>query len=210
MKFEKLNENKIRIIVSTQDLIEKHIDFHSFMSSSLESQDIFLDILDKAEKEIGFVTKNYKVRIEAFAMNNEDFIFTVTRITEKNETEPNKYGKVKFKRKKATVSMKLAVYKFSCFDDFCQFALAVQNSSIKSINNACKSIILYTYKNYYYLTFSDINVEYKYYNKLFSLITEFSTYVNNSELFASKLCECGKVYFKNNAIKLCEKYFCKR
>ena len=75
MKFEKLNENKIRIIVSTQDLIEKHIDFHSFMSNSLESQDIFLEILDKAEKEIGFVTKNYKVRIEAFAMNNEDFIF---------------------------------------------------------------------------------------------------------------------------------------
>ena len=208
MKFEKLNENKIRIIVSTQDLIEKHIDFHSFMSSSLESQDIFLDILDKAEKEIGFVTKNYKVRIEAFAMNNEDFIFTVTRITDKNEKENNKYGKVKFKRKKITTPIKQSVYRFSSFDDFCHFTLAIKNSSIKNINNACKSIVLYTYKNYYYLVFSDINVNYKHHNKLFSLITEFSTFINTSELYASKLCECGKVYFKNNAIKLCEKYFC--
>ena len=53
MKFEKLNENKLRIIVSTKDLIEQHIDFHAFMSSSLETQDIFLDMLDKAEKEVG-------------------------------------------------------------------------------------------------------------------------------------------------------------
>jgi adapter protein MecA 1/2 len=208
MKFEKLNENKIRIIVSTQDLIEKHIDFHSFMSSSLETQDIFLDILDKAEKEIGFVTKNYRVRIEAFAMNNEDFIFTVTRITEKNEKEPNKHGKIKFKRKKVAASVKQSVYRFSCFDDFCNFALAVKNSCIKNINNSCKSIILYTYKDNFYLVFSNINSEYKYHHKLFSLITEFSTYVNNSELFESKLSECGNIYLKNNAIKLCQKFFC--
>ena len=208
MKFEKLNENKIRIIVSTQDLIEKHIDFHSFMSSSLESQDIFLDILDKAEKEIGFVTKNYKVRIEAFAMNNEDFILTVTRITEKDEIELSKHNKIKFKRKKIATSVKQSVYRFSCFDDFVSFALAIKNSCIKNITNSCKSIILYTYKDNFYLVFSNINSEYKYHQKLFSLITEFGTYVNNSELFESKLSECGNIYLKNNAIKLCQKYFC--
>lgn len=208
MKFEKLNENKLRIIVSTQDLIEKHIDFHSFMSNSLESQDIFLDMLDKAEKEVGFVTKNYKVRIEAFAMNNENFIFTVTRLTDKNEKEPLKVNKLKFKRKKTHNCVKQSVYKFSSFEDFLTFVSAVQNSPIKNIGNACKSIILYTYKSNYYLVFSDINMEYKHYNKLFSLLTEFSTYVNNSELYASKLCECGEIYFKNNAIKTCQKYFC--
>ena len=208
MKFEKLNENKIRIIVSTQDLIEKHIDFHSFMSSSLESQDIFLDILDKAEKEIGFVTKNYKVRIEAFAMNNEDFILTVTRITEKDEIELSKHNKLKIKKKKIATSVKQSVYRFSCFDDFVSFALAIKNSCIKNITNSCKSIILYTYKDNFYLVFSNINSEYKYHQKLFSLITEFGTYVNNSELFESKLSECGNIYLKNNAIKLCQKYFC--
>ena len=37
MKFEKLNENKIRITLSIRDLEEKDIDFHDFMSNSLES-----------------------------------------------------------------------------------------------------------------------------------------------------------------------------
>ena len=79
MKFEKLNEDKIRITLSSQDLIDKDIDFHSFMSNSIKSQDLFLDILEEAEKKVGFVTKDYKVRIEALAMNDGDFIFTVTR-----------------------------------------------------------------------------------------------------------------------------------
>ena len=36
MKFEKLNENKIRITLSMHDLEEKDIDFHDFMSNSIE------------------------------------------------------------------------------------------------------------------------------------------------------------------------------
>ncbi len=83
MKFEKLNEDKIRITLSSQDLVEKDIDFHSFMSNSIKSQNLFLDILEEAEKKVGFVTKDYKVRIEALAMNDGDFIFTVTRFSRK-------------------------------------------------------------------------------------------------------------------------------
>ena len=77
MKFEKLNENKIRITLNTQDLIDKNIDFHSFMSNSKESQTLFLDMLDEAEKKVGFVTKDYKLRIEALAMSDGNFILTI-------------------------------------------------------------------------------------------------------------------------------------
>ena len=45
MRFEKLEENKIRITLSQEDLVKKDIDFHSFMSNSLESQDLFFDML---------------------------------------------------------------------------------------------------------------------------------------------------------------------
>jgi len=70
MKFEKLTENKIRIILNMEDLREKNIDFHSFMSSSVESQVLFLDMLEKAEEEIGFATKDYKLIIEALASSD--------------------------------------------------------------------------------------------------------------------------------------------
>ena len=59
MKIEKLNEDKIRITLDINDLKEKNIDFHSFMSNSISTQSIFVDMLKKAEKEVGFITKNY-------------------------------------------------------------------------------------------------------------------------------------------------------
>lgn len=45
MKFEKISENKIKITLTSQDLKDKNIDFHSFMSNTLEKQDLFWDIL---------------------------------------------------------------------------------------------------------------------------------------------------------------------
>ena len=73
MQIEKITENKIRITLNIQDLQEKNIDLHSFMSNSIETQDLFYDMLDKAEKEIGFKTKDYKLMIEALAVPNRKF-----------------------------------------------------------------------------------------------------------------------------------------
>lgn len=75
MRIEKITENKIRIILNIQDLKENNIDLHSFMSNSIESQDLFYDMLDKAEKEIGFKTKDYKLMIEALAVPERKFYF---------------------------------------------------------------------------------------------------------------------------------------
>lgn len=75
MRIEKLTENKIRFILNLDDLKENNIDLHSFMSSSIETQDLFCNMLDKAEKEIGFETKDYKLMIEAIASAERHFYF---------------------------------------------------------------------------------------------------------------------------------------
>ena len=75
MRIEKITDNKIRIILNMQDLAENNIDLHSFMSNSLESQDLFYYVLDKAEKEVGFQTKDYKLMIEAIAAPERKFYF---------------------------------------------------------------------------------------------------------------------------------------
>ena len=73
MQIEKITENKIRITLNVQDLQEKNIDLHTFMSNSIESQDLFYDMLNKAEKEVGFETKDYKLMIESLAIPNRKF-----------------------------------------------------------------------------------------------------------------------------------------
>ena len=79
MKFEKLNNDKIRIILDLQDLQDNDIDYQSFMSNSSDTQRLFMDMLDEAEEQIGFTTKDYKIMVEALATIDGNFIITVTK-----------------------------------------------------------------------------------------------------------------------------------
>ena len=205
MRFEKLNEDKIRITLSHEDLEKKDIDLHTFMSNSLESQDLFVDMLEEAEREIGFITKDYLIRIEALAMSGGDFILTVTRtLPEKNRTTSRK--KIHIKRKKIDTEANQFIYLFSTFDDYCAFINFLKNNNFKTTNLA-KTILLYNYKNVYYLVINNINPCYPNLKKLLSSITEFASFVNNSELFERRLSESGKLIMKNNALKISIKHF---
>lgn len=207
MKIEKLSENKIRITLSHQDLVQKNIDFHSFMANSIDSQDLVFDVLDEAEKEIGFVTKNYQIRIEAIAITGGDFILTVTRsLPETTNKVSLTRKKVSVRRKKSNYKATQLVYSFLTFDDFCNFIEFFSSNNLP-VTNIAKSIVLYQYKNTYYLVFKQINLNYPYLKKLYSSITEFATYKTNPDLFIVKLVERGEVIMKNNAIKTGIQYF---
>lgn len=81
MKIEKLNENKIRITLNMEDLNERDIDYHSFMSNSIESQEIFFDMLNTAEKEVGFRTDDCRIMIEALALRDRKIHFNYYQIS---------------------------------------------------------------------------------------------------------------------------------
>lgn len=210
MKIEKINENKIKIILNHQDLASKNIDFHTFMANTIDSQDLFFDVLNTAEKEFGFDTKNYQVRIDAFAISSGDFILTITRslpseVKDLNILTPSK-KKVTAKRKKTSYDFTNIIYSFNSFDDFCNFISFFYFENLP-YSNIAKNIVLYEYKDNYYLLFKQINLNYTYLKKLFSFITEFATYKTNPDLFITILSENGKIIMKNNAIKTAMEYF---
>ena len=209
MKFEKLSENKIRITLSIQDLAEKEIDFHVFMSNSIESQDILLDMLEQAKKETGFDPENYNLKIEALAMADTNFIFTITKEIPEEKTKLSK-KKFKIRRKSLNPSSTQAVYCFSNFDDFCSFLYFLKEGNLLAdIVYIADSILLYRYKDKYYLLMSGIHSEVINKLRFYTGITEFAKYVTNSKVFASKLSECGNLIMDNNALEIGLKHFIK-
>lgn len=208
MKIEKLNEDKIRITLNLEDLKENDIDFHTFMSNSIESQELFLDMLDKAEKEVGFVTDDYRIMIEALAMSNGNFVLTVTRFEPEKSKGTYKKKKVNIKRKRSFVNTKKAIYCFESFDEFCSFCSFLNNNALRFMNNFAESISLYEYNEKYYLVLTNILVNNNLLKTFCSSITEFAHFVDNANLFESKLLEYGKIVMKNNAIDVCIKHFC--
>lgn len=208
MKFEKLSENKLRIILNLDDLADKHIDYHSFMANSTDTQNLFLDMLDKAEKEVGFVTKDYKIMIEALVTSNGEFIVTITRYLP-NEffSSTTKKKSLKVKRKYTTNTNHISIYAFNSFENYCLFCSSLNSTIIKNINKISKNISLYMLKNTYYLVIKNVNIELENSKLFYSLISEYANVIHKADIFEYKLKEYGNIIFENNAIKKCKKYF---
>ena len=139
MKIEQIENDKIKITFSKEDLDNNKINFHSLMSNSKMSQNFFLAVLDIAEKEMGFETSNYDIAIETLALNNSDFILTISR-RKNSETISCKHLKISRKNSDYT-----NVFKFNCFDDFYDFY-----NKIKFSIQFSKSIFYFN-NNFYYI-----------------------------------------------------------
>ena len=209
MKIEKLNENKIRITLNMDDLNERKIDLHSFMSNSIESQDIFLDMLDKADKEVGFNTDNCRLMIEALALKGGHFVLTVTKFehTEEN-TLPVKKRNLHIKRKSDAPNSNKTIYSFESFDTFCDFCTFLRDTlNEREISKIAKTSDLYEYNSNFYLVLSEVDMSSPDLKYICSAITEFAHFVNSSELFERKLKEYGKLVIKSSAILTCMEHF---
>ena len=208
MKIEKLNDNKIRITLNIEDLNERNISMQSFMSNSIESQDIFYDMLDKADEEVGFNTDDCRIMIEALALKNGVFVLTITKFEHEEGKSNLKRKNVHIKRKNPTINLDKTIYSFESFDAFCEFCTFLRNTLDEGqILDFSKKSDLYEYNSNYYLILSKINVNSISLKYICSSITEFAHFVNSSELFESKIKEYGKLVIEQNAILTCMEYF---
>ena len=204
MRIEKINENKIRIFLSIDDFKEKNIDIHSFMSNPIESQSLFLDVLAMAEEKIGFITKDYRISIEAIAMSYGDFVLTVTRDKD-IISKPKKSFQIK--RKTDNLNQTFTIFKFNTFDDFVEFCMCFNNSKFTNLSKLLKHSSLYELNSTYYFAFKATSINLNTLKCFCGFLSEFSKYVFNSDLFIRKLQEYGKLIIKSNAISVVNKNF---
>lgn len=203
MKIEKITDNKIRIILNIDDLKAKNIDLHSFMSNSIESQSLFVDMLDEAEKAVGFYVEDSKILIEALASAEGFFVFTITKV----EDDSPKKRTLRIKRKLSNTNLKKTIYVFDTFEDFCSFCTYINNGYFKDIKNFAKNTSLYCFEDKYYLILSEINIQISNIKGFFATVSEFAKSINHADSFESKLLEYGKPIMKRNALKRCAEYF---
>lgn len=198
MKIEKLNENKIRITLDMKDLAEKDIDFHTFMSNPIESQNLFLDMLEQAEKEVGFKTNDCKIMLEAIAMSDGVFVLTVTRVqSDKPKSDTTIKKKVKIRRKIKNIDFnKCAIFEFINFDDFYDFGTSLSAETISTINKCIGSSKLYYYNSKYYLIIDKINNQQDLIKHFCSNILEFGKLVSNSNTYRGTISEYRKINYK--------------
>lgn len=193
MKIEKLDTDKIRITLNIDDLKSNNIDFNSFMSNSNESKNLFLNILDLAEEQLGFITDNYKVSVETMYLNNGYFILNITRF---KGDRLFKTSRVVAKRKEFNNELNSSIYVFSSIDNFLDFYSKLKNSINLKILSDCK-YSLYFFNNNYYFTINTNCLNIKYRNLFICILSEFSNLQAKSEAIINNLQEHGKIICKN-------------
>ena len=205
MKIEKLTENKIRVILNSNELNIDDDNLHTVMYSS----ELFLDILNKAEKEVNFCTDGCKLLIEAFSSLDDFFVFTITKYVQ----DTNKKVSVKpipvVKRKSFDKLSKHVIFKFEDFDSFCDFCKRIENLHKLKCGNLIKNSSLYLWKDCYYLILKNVNIKSENSYLLYSILSEFAKVTSFSNSFESKLLEYGELIIKKDAINIGINFFTK-
>lgn len=197
MKIEKLAEDKIKITITIDDLTARNIDLYSFVYNTPESQDLFWDVMNEAEREFGFNVDDSMIYVETSTSGSESFTMIVTKTKEKpllriNKDKPAQTKEnIKLKRKKMPYFIKNGVFKFESFDDVCTFC---KHATAKSVTNTK----LYLLNGDYYLTAGIMPT---------TLILEYAQVIKNPSLAEAKLYEYGQTIVENDVIETITKYF---
>ena len=190
MQIEKINENQLEVTLNIEDLKSKNISLHSFMCNSSESQNLFFDILNSANKEVGFELENHEVIIEAFSFPRKNaFVLLITRIPKTTYLHPCKTHLGNFKINKSFW------IKFDTLEEFCMFCNFLKdNYNIKAS--------LFLLDNCYFLHIKANSI--KDYFRLLNESYEFANYIYGQSFI---LDENAQSIIKDCAIQTAKKYF---
>lgn len=132
MKIKKINNDKLKIILSSNDLDEKNIDIDSFLANPIESQNLFFEILDLAEEKYDFYMENNRAIVETISLDdNNIFVLTITKL--KNDI--------------CTYTYSSKAYCFEDVNDLLNFYSMINKNNI----NIVKSNIYHFGNKYYFL-----------------------------------------------------------
>ncbi|MFZ5990032.1 MAG: adaptor protein MecA [Bacillota bacterium] len=208
MRIEKINENKIKVTISFNDLEERNIDLDSINYNSPAAQELFWDMMEQAEIQFGFNASDSQLCIEAVPDADEGFVVIITKLDEDGDFESiHKYIKNRFKKadlrskkKSQRVCSSIVIYSFSDFDDLCLLI-----DRLKYIYSGEST--LYKLKDIYYLlltknTWSVDNIK-----SFESILNEYGTKVSNVNLYEGYLDEYATKVVEYNAVEVISNYF---
>lgn len=198
MKFKRLSNDKVQIIVSSEDLEKRDVKKWDLMPNSPKAQEFFQEMLDQAYEECGFeVDSDTQLMVEAYPMTTDSLVITLTKvkrsfkdIIEHDIDDDTEELFDDFEDEEiAELESDELIYLFREFEDVVQFAKQIKDEYSEPCN-------MYKHENVYYLVFLEPdNLS----DHALGMLGEYGTLVHLAEAY---LVEHGQLMIKNDAVKV--------
>ena len=204
MKIEKINDNKIRITLTFDELEKRDISLKEIEHDSSKAKELFFNLIEESDLEGDFIIDDSHLFIEACSDNNNLFIVTITKID--NIPELKNYSFLNGKRKssknksRSSTSFKYRVdsniYSFNSIDVILELCNKSKTENLFFGRNS-----LYKYNNKYFIIFSKATIKNKKFLKTYVFLSEYCNDYHSYDLLEISIIEKSKLIIKNNALQ---------
>ena len=199
MKVEFINENKIKITLTFEELEKRDISLKDITNNSSLARDLFTDLIEETDLDSEFFVDDSQLLIEACSDNNNLFIVTITKINDFPELK--KY--TKRENKSNTKTNKITRYKvdsnvfsFNSIDDILDLCTIAKKENLYFGRNS-----LYKYNDTYFLIFTKNLIKNKKFLKTYVILSEFCNTYYSYDIYEVSIKEKSKLIIKNNALQ---------
>lgn len=189
MKMERITNNKIKIFLTLDDLLDRGVTKEDISGNSLKVQKMFQEMVEEACQSLNFKMIG-SIAIEIFTMPAQGLIIIITKEEDESFSDEEDFNlRVKYDDRPHIL------YFFKDLEDLIQL-------SYKLINQGLLYSTLYFYNDHYYLLIE--NVQETLYDKVISIAAE---YGNASTLTLYRINEYGVCIIEKEAIKVITSHF---
>ncbi|HBI02452.1 MAG TPA: genetic competence negative regulator [Paenibacillaceae bacterium] len=197
MRVERLSQDKIRIFLTFDDLLERGIEKDDMWRDIPKVHDLFNDMMDQAHEEVGF-TVNGPVAVEVYSLPAQGMVVIVTRgrTDASNNSEDMDFDDI-YEMQVTLEESDDMIFFFREFEFLIQAAHSVENL----VEDGGKA---YLYQGRYYLVLENDEMEQEKYDRLIAILSE---YGEASTTTKHVLAEYGKVIVEQDAVETLCRYF---
>ncbi|TXC93317.1 genetic competence negative regulator [Metabacillus litoralis] len=193
MRLERLNYDKIKIFLTTDDLRDRGLTKEDLWKDSLKVQQLFRDMMDEASVELGFEAHG-PIAVEVYSLHAQGMVIIVSHSEEATELDDD------FSDEYIEMQVKLdenfdVIYEFSSFEDIIQVSNYLFTKKVQD------GMIIFYSEKYYLLLTDDQPFD------IDDLVAILAEYGNPSTLTVHRLKEYGKVIIEQKAIEEIHHHF---
>lgn len=206
MKVEKINNNKVKITLTFEELEKRDINIKDIEKNSEIAKNLFVDLIEESNIDEEFEFEDSQLLIEASSDNNNLFVVTITKVD--NMPDLRKYSLLEKKVKNSKKSKSIVtnykvdsfIYSFKSIDNILALCENAKDEKLFFGKNS-----LYKYNDIYFIIFANSSIKNKKFLRTFVFLSEYCENYYSYNMFSSAIKEKSKLIIANNALQTLSK-----